>query len=62
MSALLALRAQFAQQKIASSLSTPWPRIRQPQWAQSGATWAAAHSMLSNVAVRSPQVTVNVLS
>jgi hypothetical protein len=37
--------------------------MRQPQWAHSGANPTAAHSMLSNVAVRpSARVTVNALS
>src|SRR5947207_2976554 len=40
--------AQWAQQKHWSFASTPWPTIRQPQWAQRGAKAWMAHSKLSN--------------
>jgi hypothetical protein len=37
--------------------------MRQPQWLHSGANWTAAHSTLSNVALRpSGHVTVKALS
>jgi hypothetical protein len=62
-SALLSFLAQCAQQKIASSVSMPWPRIRHPQCAHCGANWTAAHSMLSKFSLwPSGHVTVKALS
>src|SRR5439155_15826408 len=42
-------RAQWTQQKIFPSASTPCPRIRQLQWGQTGASAWIAHSKLSKV-------------
>ena len=42
-----------------ASLSTGWPRIRQPQCSQAGAIMWMAHSKLSNVPVWFPILTVN---
>src|SRR5579883_1443286 len=46
--------AQWAQQKVLSSVSTPWPMMRQPQCAHRGAMASIAHSKLSNVMLRGP--------
>jgi hypothetical protein len=54
--------AQWAQQKVLSPASTPWPMIRQPQWAQRGAMPWMAHSKLSKVMLRVPWVMTIVLS
>lgn len=43
-----AVCAQCAQQNVLSPASVPWPMIRQPQWAQRGASAWMAHSKLSN--------------
>src|SRR5690606_42023601 len=55
-------RAQEAQQKMRPETSTPCPRMRQPQCPHVGAMAWTAHSKLSKVPVRSPWVTVKVLS
>src|SRR5690606_22911630 len=55
-------RAQFAQQKMPTGVSTPWPMIRQLQCAQVGASAWMAHSKLSNTCVSLPRVTWNALS
>jgi hypothetical protein len=46
--------AQWAQQKVCSPFSTPWPMMRQPQCAHRGAMPSIAHSKLSNVMLRWP--------
>src|SRR5699024_7124679 len=55
-------RAQWEQQYMAPSASTPWPRMRHSQCAQLGAIFAIAHSKLSNVPDSSPRVSVNARS
>src|SRR5207248_6980830 len=47
-------RAQCAQQYILPFASTPWPRMRQLQCAQTGASFWMAHSKLSNVCAALP--------
>jgi hypothetical protein len=54
--------AQWAQQNVLSLASTPWPMMRQPQWAHRGAMPSIAHSKLSNIMLRDPWVTTIVLS
>src|SRR5437773_2857029 len=56
------LRAQWTQQKICSSASTPCPTIRQLQCAQTGASAWMAHSKLSKVWCSPPTTTSNALS
>src|SRR5699024_415859 len=56
------IRAQFAQQYMTPSDSTPCPRIRHPQCAHVGASACTAHSKLSYTPPPSTVVTVNVLS
>src|SRR5699024_8219559 len=55
-------RAQWEQQYMAPSASTPWPRMRHPQCAQLGAIFAIAHSKLSKVPDSSSRVSVNARS
>src|SRR5699024_9460354 len=55
-------RAQWEQQYMAPSASTPWPRMRHSQCAQLGAIFAIAHSKLSNVPDSWPRVMVNARS
>jgi hypothetical protein len=43
------MAAQWAQQKIWSPFSMPWPITRHPQWSHLGASAWIAHSKLSNV-------------
>jgi hypothetical protein len=52
-------RAQFAQQKISPSCSTPCPRILQPQCEQAGASAWMAHSKESKVYSRPRERIVN---
>jgi hypothetical protein len=54
--------AQFAQQKIRPSCSTPWPTTLQPQCSHTGAIAWIAHSNESNVCIFPALVTVNALS
>jgi hypothetical protein len=56
------LRAQWTQQKICPSASTPCPTIRQLQRAQTGASAWMAHSKLSKVWCSPPTTTSNALS
>ena len=56
------LRAQWTQQKICPSASTPCPTIRQLQCAQTGASAWMAHSKLSKVWCFPPTTTSNALS
>src|SRR5882724_4022817 len=56
------LRAQWTQQKICPSASTPCPTIRQLQCAQTGASAWMAHSKLSKVWCSPPTTTSNALS
>src|SRR5213595_3245608 len=56
------LRAQWPQQKICPSASTPCPTIRQLQCAQTGASAWMAHSKLSKVWCSPPTTTSNALS
>src|SRR5438046_9925293 len=56
------VRAQWTQQKICSSASTPCPTIRQLQCAQTGASAWMAHSKLSKVWCSPPTTTSNALS
>src|SRR4029450_7280271 len=51
--------AQWAQQKIRPSASTPCPMIRQPQWEQVGASEWIAPSKESNTCV-SPSRTISI--
>jgi hypothetical protein len=44
-----AISAQWAQPKMQSSCSTPWPITRHRQCAHTGATFWIAHSKESNV-------------
>ena len=59
---LPALRAQWTQQKICPSASTPCPTIRQLQCGQTGASAWIAHSKLSNVWCFPPTTTSKALS
>src|SRR5204862_4173543 len=57
-----ALRAQWTQQKICPSASTPCPTIRQLQCGQTGASACIAHSKLSKVWCLPLTATSNALS
>src|SRR5262245_33348262 len=56
------VRAQWTQQKICPSVSTPWPTIRQLQCGQTGASAWIAHSKLSKMCRSPRKTTSNALS